>query len=171
MAPSKVKNENPDDFATYLAKRQAAAEGREWTLGAAPAAAAPAPSYSAPAPAGGDVDDVMARVNAMMRGETPPAPVAAPAAAPAPSYAAPAAGREDAAAIMARVNQQSGGSPPPAPTSTWRWSGQDLGGYNPRARGGRPAAAAGATPGLERPVAVSNEDPAAVLARAMAMMN
>merc|ERR1719409_725594 len=100
MAPSKVKNENPDDFATYLAKRQAAAEGREWTPGAAPAAAAPAPSYSAPAPAGGDVDDVMARVNAMMRGETPPAPAAAPAAAPAPSYAAPAAGREDAAALL-----------------------------------------------------------------------
>merc|ERR1740138_1647730 len=97
---SKVKNENPDDFATYLAKRQAAAEGREWTP-----AAAPAPSYSAPAPAGGDVDDVMARVNAMMRGETPPAPAPAAAApAAAPSYAAPAAGREDAAAIMARVN-------------------------------------------------------------------
>ena len=164
-------------FVDCTLPRQAAAEGREWTPDAAPAAAAavpaaaPAPSYSAPAPAGGDVDDVMARVNAMMRGETPPAPAPAAAApAAAPSYAAPAAGREDAAAIMARVNQQSGGSPPPAPTSTWRWSGQDLGGYNPRARGGRPAAA-GATPGLERPVAVSNEDPAAVLARAMAMMN
>merc|ERR1719231_677959 len=49
---SKIKNENPDDFATYLAKRQAAAEGREWVPeGGAPAAAAPA--YSAPAPAGG----------------------------------------------------------------------------------------------------------------------
>merc|ERR1719440_2643355 len=55
---SKIKNENPDDFATYLAKRQAAAEGREWVPeGGAPAAAAPtyaaAPAYSAPAPAGG----------------------------------------------------------------------------------------------------------------------
>merc|ERR1719201_1142957 len=48
---SKIKNENPDDFATYLAKRQAAAEGREWVPeGGATAAAAP---YSAPAPAGG----------------------------------------------------------------------------------------------------------------------
>merc|ERR1719238_2535683 len=44
---SKIKNENPDDFATYLAKRQAAAEGREWTpAGGAPAAAPPAPSYA-----------------------------------------------------------------------------------------------------------------------------
>ena len=47
---SKIKNENPDDFATYLAKRQAAAEGREWVPeGGAPAAAAP--SYGAPAAA------------------------------------------------------------------------------------------------------------------------
>merc|ERR1740138_1234196 len=47
---SKIKNENPDDFATYLAKRQAAAEGREWVPeGGAPAAAAP--SYGAPADA------------------------------------------------------------------------------------------------------------------------
>merc|ERR1719409_1933141 len=46
---SKIKNENPDDFATYLAKRQAAAEGREWVPeGGAPAAAAPA--YGAPPP-------------------------------------------------------------------------------------------------------------------------
>jgi hypothetical protein len=28
MAPSKVKNDKPDDFATYMAKRKAAAEGR-----------------------------------------------------------------------------------------------------------------------------------------------
>merc|ERR1719473_1986897 len=50
---SKIKNENPDDFATYLAKRQAAAEGREWVPeGGAPAAAAPAYA-AAPAPAGG----------------------------------------------------------------------------------------------------------------------
>merc|ERR1719182_846115 len=50
---SKIKNENPDDFATYLAKRQAAAEGREWVPagGAAPAAAAPAPAYAPAAPA------------------------------------------------------------------------------------------------------------------------
>jgi pyruvate dehydrogenase E2 component (dihydrolipoamide acetyltransferase) len=49
---SKIKNENPDDFATYLAKRQAAAEGREWTPAGAPAAAAPAPAAAAaPAPA------------------------------------------------------------------------------------------------------------------------
>merc|ERR1719199_1007118 len=33
---SKIKNENPDDFATYLAKRQAAAEGREWVPEGAP---------------------------------------------------------------------------------------------------------------------------------------
>ena len=46
---SKIKNENPDDFATYLAKRQAAAEGREWVPeGGAPAAAAP--SYGGPPP-------------------------------------------------------------------------------------------------------------------------
>jgi hypothetical protein len=50
FATSKVKNANPDDFATYLAKRKAAEEGRVWTPGgsAAPAAAAPAAS-SAPA--------------------------------------------------------------------------------------------------------------------------
>jgi hypothetical protein len=48
--PSKIKNENPDDFATYLAKRQAAAEGRVWTPGA-PAAPAPAPAPAAAAPA------------------------------------------------------------------------------------------------------------------------
>ena len=43
MAPSKVLNDNPDDFATYLAKRKAAEEGREWVPEAgAPAAAAPA---------------------------------------------------------------------------------------------------------------------------------
>ena len=30
---SKIKNENPDDFATYLAKRKAAEEGRVWTPG------------------------------------------------------------------------------------------------------------------------------------------
>merc|ERR1719265_2678365 len=48
---SKIKNENPDDFATYLAKRQAAAEGREWTpAGGAPAAAAQ-PSYAPAQPA------------------------------------------------------------------------------------------------------------------------
>ena len=29
MAPSKVKNENPDDFATYLAKRQVCASLRQ----------------------------------------------------------------------------------------------------------------------------------------------
>ncbi len=54
--PSKVKNENVDDFATYLAKRKAAEEGRVWQPpggAAAPAAKAapsysPAPSYSAP---------------------------------------------------------------------------------------------------------------------------
>ena len=33
MAPSKVLNDNPDDFATYLAKRKAAEEGRVWTPG------------------------------------------------------------------------------------------------------------------------------------------
>eukprot|EP00802_Teleaulax_amphioxeia_P019872 Tamp_20125.p1 GENE.Tamp_20125~~Tamp_20125.p1 ORF type:complete len:196 (-),score=27.28 Tamp_20125:552-1139(-) len=49
---SKIKNDNPDDFATYLAKRQAAAEGREWTPGGAPApSAAPAPVAAAAAPA------------------------------------------------------------------------------------------------------------------------
>ena len=50
--PSKVKNENVDDFATYLAKRKAAEEGRVWQPpgGAAAPAAKAAPSYS-PAPA------------------------------------------------------------------------------------------------------------------------
>merc|ERR1719409_2318349 len=52
MAPSKVLNDNPDDFATYLAKRKAAEEGREWVPeGGAPAAAAPAaaaPAATAP---------------------------------------------------------------------------------------------------------------------------
>ena len=49
--PSKVKNENVDDFATYLAKRKAAEEGRAWQPpgGAAAPAAKAAPSYS-PAP-------------------------------------------------------------------------------------------------------------------------
>ena len=52
---SKIKNENPDDFATYLAKRQAAAEGRVWTPDATPAPApAPAavPAAAAPADSG-----------------------------------------------------------------------------------------------------------------------
>ena len=31
VANSKIKNANPDDFATYLAKRKAADEGRVWT--------------------------------------------------------------------------------------------------------------------------------------------
>jgi len=39
MAPSKVKNENPDDFATYLAKRKAAESGQVWK----PGSPAPAP--------------------------------------------------------------------------------------------------------------------------------
>jgi hypothetical protein len=49
--PSKVKNENVDDFATYLAKRQAAAEGRAWTPAGAPkptAAAAPVAAAAGP---------------------------------------------------------------------------------------------------------------------------
>ena len=47
MAPSKVLNDNPDDFATYLAKRKAAEEGREWVPeGGAPAAAAASSSTS-----------------------------------------------------------------------------------------------------------------------------
>merc|ERR1719253_1455931 len=57
MAPSKVLNDNPDDFATYLAKRKAAEEGREWVPEAgAPAAAAPAaaaPAAAAPAASSG----------------------------------------------------------------------------------------------------------------------
>ena len=52
MAPSKVLNDNPDDFATYLAKRKAAEEGREWVPeGGAPAAAEPAAAAPAAAPA------------------------------------------------------------------------------------------------------------------------
>jgi len=111
----------------------------------------------------------MARVNAMMSG----APVPAARAAPAPSYSAPApvaAPREDAASIMARVNAQSGGAPAPQPTSSWRWSGKDTGGYNPRARGGRAPSSAGAGPSYAAAPAAAAEDPAAVLARAMAMM-
>merc|ERR1719199_1473520 len=100
-------------------------------------AAAPAANYENP-------DDVMARVNAMMSGAPAPA-----ARAAAPAYSAPApqaAPREDAASIMARVNAQSGGAPAPQPTSSWRWSGKDTGGYNPRARGGRAPSSAGAGP-------------------------
>jgi len=111
QGPSKVKNENPDDFATYLAKRQAAADGREWVPegGAAPAAAAPAPPAYAPAPAApaaaapaagsstskvknenpDDFATYLAKRQAASEGrEWVPAGGAAPAAAaPAPAYA------------------------------------------------------------------------------------
>ena len=55
VANSKIKNANPDDFATYLAKRKAADEGRVWTpasgsAAAAPVAAAPAPAAASNAP-------------------------------------------------------------------------------------------------------------------------
>merc|ERR1719253_1072505 len=53
--PSKVKNPNPDDFATYLAKRQAAEQGVAWQppAGAAPPqqSYAPPPQQYAPPPA------------------------------------------------------------------------------------------------------------------------
>jgi hypothetical protein len=58
---SKIKNENPDSFEVYLAKRKAAAEGREWVPeGAAPAAAAPA--AAAPAAASSAAYDAKAGV-------------------------------------------------------------------------------------------------------------
>ena len=54
---SKIKNENPDDFATYLAKRKAAEAGvpyvPEGGAPAAPAPAAAAPAAAAPAASSG----------------------------------------------------------------------------------------------------------------------
>jgi len=58
---SKIKNENPDDFATYLAKRQAAAEGRVWTPDA-PAAPAPAPVAAAPVAAAPAADSGTSKI-------------------------------------------------------------------------------------------------------------
>mmetsp|Transcript_48706 Transcript_48706/g.111024 ORF Transcript_48706/g.111024 Transcript_48706/m.111024 type:complete len:129 (+) Transcript_48706:1-387(+) len=55
QGPSKVLNENPDDFATYLAKRQAGAGAPvpvDPSQAAAPAAAAPAAAAAAPSNAG-----------------------------------------------------------------------------------------------------------------------
>ena len=80
-----------------------------------------------------------------------------------------AAPAEDAASVMARVNAQGGGAPAPAPTSTWRWSGKDLGGYNPRNRGAAPASS-GYAPAAAAASSAPAEDPAEVMARVMAMM-
>lgn len=114
-----------------------------------------------------DPSDVMARVNAMMSG----LPVSAPRASFQQTYTAPAAAavyQEDAASIVARVNSQSGSAPTPKPTPTWRWSGKDAGGYNPRGRSSfAPAHAYSAPASAAAPPA---EDPAAVMARVMAMM-
>jgi len=92
---SKVKNENPDDFATYLAKRQAAEAGVPWV----PAGGAPAPAAAAaPAPA--------APVYVAPAAVAPPAaapPAAAPPAAKAPAKApAPAPIDKDPAFAAAK---------------------------------------------------------------------
>jgi len=97
---SKVKNDNPDDFPTYLAKRKAADEGRVWTPGGAPAAApaAAAPAAAAPAASNSKVkndnpDDFptyLAKRQAAAEGRVWTPGGGAPAAA-APAAAAPAA--------------------------------------------------------------------------------
>ena len=112
-----------------------------------------------------DASAVLARMNAMMNGE-PVSPIAA-ASSLESSYNAPAAApvyQEDAASILARM----GPSGAPTPTPTWRWSGADVGGYNPRSR----RAGASAAPAYSAPAApaMAAEDPAAVMARVMAMM-
>jgi len=114
--------------------------------------------------------DVMARVNAMMSGS--PVPAAPAFSAPvraAPSYKAPAVVAENASTVMQRVNSMMGGAAaPPAPSPTWRWAGQDpAAGYNPRRRSSR-ASSPAYSAASSAPVAA--EDPAAVMARVMAMM-
>jgi len=95
---------------------------------------------------GEDPAAVMARVNAMMNGGSPAA-----------------------ASIVARVNSMTGGPVASKPSSMWRWSGTDVGGYNPAKRSSfapsRAGSAASAAPRAE-----AREDPAAVMARVMAMM-
>lgn len=108
----------------------------------------------------------MARVNAMMSGKHV-APAAAPVhAAPAPVAAQVVA--EDAGSVVARVNAMTGGPVAPVPSSTWRWSGKDVGGYDPKGR----SASSSSLPAAVSPAvaAAVAEDPAAVMARVMAMI-
>ena len=46
----RVKNENPDDFATYMAKRKAKEEGRDWTSGPGALLSQPGVGYAQSAP-------------------------------------------------------------------------------------------------------------------------
>ncbi len=118
---------------------------------------------------GEDPAAVMARVNAMMNGGSPSA--AAPsykASSSAPSYKPPVSS-ESAASIVARVNSMTGGPVASKPSSIWRWSGKDVGGYNPAKRSSFAPSRAGSSASAA-PRAEVREDPAAVMARVMAMM-
>lgn len=155
---SKIKNENPDDFATYLAKRKAAEEGREWVpAGAAPpapVAAAPAPAAAAPADSGtskiknenpDDFATYMAKRQAAAEGRVWTPDGAGAAAAPAAAAAAPAGNRwvppdSYATKTLSRdaafPGSQQAGLQAPAPggthTADGQWKHYGYGGYTPR---------------------------------------
>lgn len=120
---------------------------------------------------GEDPAAVMARVNAMMNGGSPAAASAErsyTASFSAPSYKPPVSS-ESAASIVARVNSMTGGPVASKPSSMWRWSGKDVGGYNPAKRSSFAPSRAGSSASAA-PRAEAREDPAAVMARVMAMM-
>ena len=121
---------------------------------------------------GEDPAAVMARVNAMMNGGSPAAAASVErsykASFSAPAYKPPVSS-ESAASIVARVNSMTGGPVASKPSSMWRWSGKDVGGYNPAKRSSFAPSRAGSSASTP-PRAEVREDPAAVMARVMAMM-